>query len=77
MVIVSKDERGREYVEHFVRWGESLWKIAGYERFYADSTRWREIYETNKDEIDDPNLIFPKQVLRVPRTVEEKTFRLP
>jgi len=28
--------------------------------------RWKDIYETNKDQIKDPNLIHPGQELRIP-----------
>jgi nucleoid-associated protein YgaU len=28
---------------------------------------WREIYEANRDQLDDPDKIFPGQTLRIPR----------
>ena len=44
--------------------GDSLSKIA--KRTYGDATRWRAIYELNKDIIKNPDLIFPGQVLTLP-----------
>ena len=32
----------------------------------ASKTNWPEIYQLNKDQIKDPNLIYPGQILRLP-----------
>lgn len=47
--------------------GEFLFKIAGYEEVYGKGREWPKIYEANKDQIKDPDLIYPKQVLKIPR----------
>ncbi|OQY29505.1 MAG: hypothetical protein B6244_03565 [Candidatus Cloacimonetes bacterium 4572_55] len=47
--------------------GESLWKIAGYDEVYDANREWAKIYEANRDQIKDPDLIYPKQVLTIPR----------
>jgi len=47
--------------------GEFLYKIAGYEEVYGKGREWPKIYEANKDKIKDPDLIYPKQVLQIPR----------
>ena len=44
--------------------GDSLSKIS--EKVYGDASRWREIYKANKDKIEIPRLIYPKQKLRIP-----------
>jgi nucleoid-associated protein YgaU len=44
--------------------GDSLSKIA--KREYGDANKWRAIYEANKDVINDPDLIYPGQELKVP-----------
>lgn len=44
--------------------GESLLTIA--EDEYGDGEHWRIIYNANRDSIDQPNLIYPGQVLRLP-----------
>jgi len=46
--------------------GNSLWRIA--RRSYGRGIRYTVIYEANKDQIGDPNLIFPGQVFAVPRS---------
>ena len=52
---------GRTYV---VVNGDSLSKIA--KREYGDVNKWRTIYEANKDLINDPDLIYPGQELKIP-----------
>jgi nucleoid-associated protein YgaU len=47
--------------------GEFLFKIAGYQEIYGNGREWPKIYEANKDQIKDPDLIYPKQVLKIPR----------
>jgi len=44
--------------------GDTLWGIA--RRFLGDGRRYGEIFELNRDQISNPNLIFPGQVLRLP-----------
>ncbi len=45
--------------------GNSLWRIA--RRTYGAGIRYSVIYEANRDQIRDPDLIFPGQVFMVPR----------
>ena len=47
--------------------GDWLCKIAGYWEIYGDWRKWTKIYEANRDQIKDPDLIYPNQVLTVPR----------
>lgn len=53
--------------EHLVVKGEFLSKIAGYANVYGSPFKWQKLYETNKSVINDPNLIFPYQVLKIAR----------
>lgn len=58
---------------HVVRPGDSLWSIA-VEHPGAGSTdsRWRAIWAANRTEVgDDPDLIHPGQVLRLPATEQD------
>jgi nucleoid-associated protein YgaU len=52
---------GRSYT---VQKGDSLSKIA--KREYGDAQQWRRIYEANRDLIQNPDLIYPGQVFRIP-----------
>lgn len=52
---------------HVVKKGECLWYIAGYEEIYGNPLKWPLIYKANKDKIKDPDLIYPGQVLTIPR----------
>jgi len=45
----------------------SLWRIAARPEIYGDGNRWREIYDANRDQIRNPDIIFPGQVLVIPR----------
>ena len=47
-----------------VKAGDSLSKIA--KRELGDAERWREIYDANKEQIKDPDLIHPGQVFTLP-----------
>lgn len=47
--------------------GDYLSKIAGYSFIYDDYTKWPIIYRANRDVIKDPNLIYPNQVIKIPR----------
>lgn len=47
-----------------VKSGDSLSKIA--KHHYGDGSKWRAIFEANRDQIDDPDLIHPGQVLKLP-----------
>jgi nucleoid-associated protein YgaU len=58
--------RGVGRNEHLVVKGEHLSSIAGYAKVFNDPTKWTELYEANKDMIEDPNIIYPYQVLTVP-----------
>jgi nucleoid-associated protein YgaU len=44
--------------------GDSLSKIA--KRFYGDAQQWRRIYDANRDQISNPDLIHPGQSLKIP-----------
>ena len=50
----------------FVQPGNSLWRLA--RQTYGSGLRYTEIFEANKDQIRDPDLIYPGQVFVLPRT---------
>jgi nucleoid-associated protein YgaU len=54
----------KEAKMYVVQPGDSLSKIA--KEKLGDAARWPEIFELNKDQIEDPNLIQVGQELRLP-----------
>ena len=59
------ESSGDEKVTTYVVWkGDCLWSIS--EKHLGSGYRWKEIYELNRDQIKDPNLIYPGQELELP-----------
>jgi len=53
--------------------GDHLWGIARKKEHYGNGFAWPKIYNANRDQIKNPDLIYPKQVFKVPPlTTEEK-----
>ncbi len=48
-----------------------LIKISEKRRIYQERSHWKRIYRANRDQIGDPNLIFPDQVFMIPRGVPD------
>jgi nucleoid-associated protein YgaU len=55
----------RGFSQYVVQPGDTLSGIAGSE--YGNAALWPRIFEANRHQIHDPNLIFPGQVFRIPR----------
>ena len=49
---------------YIVKKGDCLYNIAKKE--LGDGARWKEIYNLNKDKIENPDLIYPDQKLTLP-----------
>jgi len=47
-----------------VKQGETLSHIA--QQVYGKASRWHAIFDANRDQLDDPDLIRPGQVLKIP-----------
>ena len=52
-----------EVIEHSVRKGDSLSLLAGY--YYRNPRLWKRIYGANSDDVADPNVLFPGDVLKI------------
>jgi nucleoid-associated protein YgaU len=59
-----RPQSSKEAKTYVVQPGDSLSKIA--KELLGDAARWPEIFELNKDQIKDPNLIHVGQELRLP-----------
>jgi nucleoid-associated protein YgaU len=70
---VVKDDKGNEEVElnqevsefYTVKKGDSLSKIS--KEFYGDPMKYKAIFEANTPMLKNPDLIYPGQVLRIPK----------
>jgi hypothetical protein len=49
---------------HTVVDGDCLWNLA--QTYYGDPFEWRRIWDANRSEVVDPNLILPDQILIIP-----------
>lgn len=62
--------REKKITTYTVRpWYESndcLWNIAGRQEIYGDPNLWPKIWQANTDQIRNPDLIYPGQVLQIP-----------
>jgi hypothetical protein len=56
---------------HTVVDDDTLWDLA--QRYFQDPWDWRTIWEANRSAIDDPNLIYPDQVLVIPGIPADRT----
>ena len=58
--------------------GDSLWIIASKKQIYDNPYKWLEIFYANRDKIEDPDIIYPGIVLRIPRyeeLIQEADYR--
>lgn len=62
-VIAPKQTIEVDYYE--IKKGDSLWKIA--KTVYGNGADYPKIFEANKEVIKDPDLIFPGQMIRIPK----------
>ena len=58
---------GTRMGHYVVKSHDCLWEIAGKPGIYGDSFQWPELFKANRDAIKDPDLIYPRQDLRVDR----------
>lgn len=63
----SKESLQQQTLRYTVRRGETLPQIAARTEIYNDSSLWPLIYRANRDQIRDPEQLWPGQVLKIPR----------
>ena len=65
---LSRDELSlSQQTIYLVKKGDWLWKIANRKEIYKDGSKWPRIYRANRDQIKNPNLIYPNQKFLIPR----------
>lgn len=52
--------------------GDHLWGIAKKKEHYDNPFAWPMIYRANRDQIKNPDLIYPKQIFKIPNLTEEE-----
>lgn len=57
------------YDEYTVIRGDYLWRISKKPDIYGDPFQWIRIYSYNRDQIKDPDLIYPDQIFKIQREV--------
>jgi len=62
-LVLNIEVEGSGYEEYTVQTGDSLSRIATHQ-----GVNWKEIWDANRDEVKDPNLIHPGQPLRIPKS---------
>ena len=55
---------------YVVKQGDSLWSIAAKSEVYGTSTRWRRIFNANRDVLKRPDRLRPGMTLKIPRAGE-------
>jgi nucleoid-associated protein YgaU len=66
--------RAPDQITYEVMKGDHLWGIASKPEIYEDPYMWPRIYRANRTLINDPDLIYPKQMLTVPIAVGENQY---
>ncbi len=64
-------EKPKEVMYTVVK-GDCLWYIAKRNEHYGNGFAWPIIYKANRDEIKNPDLIYPKQVFKIPNLTDEE-----
>ena len=65
-------EEAPKEVSYTVIKGDNLWNIAKKKEHYSNPFAWPIIYQANRDQIKNPDLIYPKQIFKVPNLTEEE-----
>jgi nucleoid-associated protein YgaU len=52
--------------------GDCLWNIAKKKDHYGNGFAWPVIYKANRDQIKNPDLIYPKQTFKIPNLTEDE-----
>lgn len=65
----AKATKGK--LEHYrVKKHDTLWAIAAKKSVYGDAFEWPLLFKANRDKIQDPDLIYPKQTFKIETQVD-------
>lgn len=65
-------EEAPKEINYTVVRGDHLWGIAKKKEHYDNPFAWPMIYRANRDQIKNPDLIYPKQIFKIPNLTEEE-----
>jgi hypothetical protein len=65
------EEKPKE-ITYSVVIGDCLWNIAKKKEHYSNPFAWPVIYKANRDQIKNPDLIFPKQIFNIPQLSDDE-----
>jgi len=54
--------------KYTIKRGDTLWGISGMDDVYGDHFKWPLVFKANRANIDDPDIIYPRQLLKVSRS---------
>ena len=63
----------QRYDTYVVQKGDSLWSIAAKPEIYGKASRWRRLYDANRDLLKSPDRLRAGMTLKVPRSADEPT----
>ena len=63
-------------VGYVVQKGDHLWGISAKPAVYGDPYQWPLLYKRNRNEIYDPDLIYPGQVLHIQRDLSQTQINI-
>ena len=63
-------------IGYVVQKGDHLWGISAKPAVYGDPYQWPLLYKRNRDEIYDPDLIYPGQVLHIQRDLSQTQINI-
>jgi len=63
-------------VGYVVQKGDHLWGISAKPAVYGDPYQWPLLYKRNRDDIYDPDLIYPGQVLHIERDLSQTQINI-
>ena len=66
--------RAPDSITYEVVTGDHLWGISSKTEVYDDPYMWPRLYRANRDQIKDPDMIYPNQVLNVPIAIGESQY---
>jgi hypothetical protein len=59
-----------------VQRGDTLWGISARPMIYANPLMWPLIYQANRQQLRDPDVLFPRQLLAIPRDFSNEQAQL-